>query len=63
MDIPNISSTDYHDGTLKWVYSPIYEATTSGPAGFLSEGAEQQADQDDDGRPTYETIKVSTTKR
>ena len=29
------------------------------PADFPSEGAEQQADQDNDGGPTHETIKLS----
>ena len=57
-------STGYHDGTLKWVHNPIYEATTIGQAGILSEGAEQQADdEDDDGGPTYETIKLSLSHR
>ena len=44
---------------MKQVHNPIYEFTTSRPADFPSEGAEQQADQDNDGGPTHEIIKLS----
>lgn len=53
--MPYIIGTGYNDETLKQVHNPIYEATTSGPAGFPSEEAEKQADHDVDRRHTYKT--------
>ena len=46
--MPYMISTGNNYETLKQVRNPIYEAKSSGPADFLPEAAEQQANQDDD---------------